>query len=107
MALAWNAGWVNALRGSNPLSSAKGKPLRTAEKRFAGVLFLPGFRHVACSGTSHERTTAERWVLFDWYTVGSWWHIGFGCRLRLIEHVHRIERVHCPGDARVVKEWSA
>ncbi len=22
MALAWNAGWVNALRGSNPLSSA-------------------------------------------------------------------------------------
>ncbi len=25
MALAWNAGWVNALRGSNPLSSAEGK----------------------------------------------------------------------------------
>jgi hypothetical protein len=24
MALAWKAGWVNALRGSNPLSSATG-----------------------------------------------------------------------------------
>ena len=27
MALAWNAGWVNALRGSNPLSSAKEAPV--------------------------------------------------------------------------------
>lgn len=26
MALAWNAGWVNALRGSNPLSSAREVP---------------------------------------------------------------------------------
>lgn len=27
MALAWNAGWVNALRGSNPLSSAREAPV--------------------------------------------------------------------------------
>ena len=27
MALAWNAGWVNALRGSNPLSSAERRRL--------------------------------------------------------------------------------
>jgi hypothetical protein len=27
MALAWNAGWVNALRGSNPLSSATEVPV--------------------------------------------------------------------------------
>ena len=30
MALAWNAGWVNALRGSNPLSSAREVPDQTS-----------------------------------------------------------------------------
>ncbi len=39
MALAWNAGWVNALRGSNPLSSATEVPAR----RFCG----PGLRRSA------------------------------------------------------------
>src|SRR4051812_49954319 len=34
MALAWKAGWVNALRGSNPLSSATSSPaLSGAEHR--------------------------------------------------------------------------
>ncbi len=31
MALAWKAGWVNALRGSNPLSSANGMRLHPVE----------------------------------------------------------------------------
>src|SRR6476659_4482258 len=40
MALAWKAGWVNALRGSNPLSSATRSPGRTHRVR-PGVR-LPG-----------------------------------------------------------------
>jgi hypothetical protein len=38
MALAWKAGWVNALRGSNPLSSASGKtPLARVVPKNGGV----------------------------------------------------------------------
>ena len=45
MALAWKAGWVNALRGSNPLSSAlkagRGIPIRCAPP-FACTLLVGG-----------------------------------------------------------------
>ena len=34
MALAWKAGWVQALRGSNPLSSAQNKLLHLAWSNF-------------------------------------------------------------------------
>ena len=37
MALAWNAGWVNALRGSNPLSSAREVP----DQFWSGTFSLP------------------------------------------------------------------
>ena len=37
MALAWNAGWVNALRGSNPLSSAREVP----DQSWSGTFSLP------------------------------------------------------------------
>ena len=39
MALAWNAGWVNALRGSNPLSSAREAPVTC----HGGFLLLGGW----------------------------------------------------------------
>ena len=41
MALAWNAGWVNALRGSNPLSSAA-ESLWSALCRPQALFFVAG-----------------------------------------------------------------
>ena len=38
MALAWNAGWVNALRGSNPLSSAA-DAARSSRARAASLIY--------------------------------------------------------------------
>src|ERR1700760_2005424 len=54
MALAWNAGWVNALRGSNPLSSAPG----------------PGCDRQALSHVAPRpplsRRTMRRWIAVLW-----------------------------------------
>src|SRR5690349_4618641 len=49
MALAWKAGWVNALRGSNPLSSALEGPV-TSQSAVTGpsaCLARPGLRTCA------------------------------------------------------------
>ena len=58
MALAWKAGWVNALRGSNPLSSASassGWQKVVAGRPFSAILTedaVPGAR----GSNSHCRT---------------------------------------------------
>src|SRR3978361_2318956 len=56
MALAWNAGWVNALRGSNPLSSAlvRGAIVRRA------VQVAPR--------PTNSRRSMRRWIAVLWNT---------------------------------------
>lgn len=53
MALAWNAGWVNALRGSNPLSSAT-EPLGRSP-----VEGLVAYRYRAGAGLAECRYIAR------------------------------------------------
>ncbi len=59
MALAWKAGWVNALRGSNPLSSANGMRLHPVEGWGRSSL-LGGME--AFSGSSIRADAAQRKV---------------------------------------------
>jgi hypothetical protein len=60
MALAWKAGWVNALRGSNPLSSAiRGRTLacETPVVAGAGIVGAPGPLVEAHLGSKSTRPT--------------------------------------------------
>src|SRR5699024_4473146 len=62
MALAWKAGWVNALRGSNPLSSADAGPA-VLRCRDLGALRLQGRAprsRRAAAATAPNRTAGHR-----------------------------------------------
>src|ERR1700728_3824608 len=67
MALAWNAGWVNALAGSNPASSALGPPSGHAqsglETSWSPLGWLDANRHEEAYGAQGRHPVAR--VLFD------------------------------------------
>src|SRR3954462_12383588 len=58
MALAWNAGWVNALRGSNPLSSTLGPECDLPK----------GGSHSGLLDATESRRTMRRWIAVLWNT---------------------------------------
>ena len=60
MAHAWNACWVNALGGSNPPSSADGKPLRSAQVVIEGAFFMLDSSRAARQALSCRESMCER-----------------------------------------------